>query len=87
MKIPYKKTKDGITLTVKVQPRSSRKGLAVVGDVLKVNLTAPPADGAANEQLIELLSKELGVRKSAIRIVKGASSRNKLIVVQGVDGL
>jgi uncharacterized protein len=87
MKIPYRKTKSGIALTVKVQPRSSRKGLSVIGDVLKVNLTAPPADGAANEQLIELLSEELGIRKSAIRIVKGASSRNKLIEVEGVDGL
>jgi uncharacterized protein (TIGR00251 family) len=86
MKIPYKKTKNGITLTVKVQPRSSRKGLTVIGDVLKVSLTAPPADGAANEQLIELLSEELGVRKSAIRILKGASSRNKLIEVEGVNG-
>jgi len=87
MKIPYKKTKNGITLTVKVQPRSSRKGLTVMGDVLKVSLTAPPADGAANEQLIELLSEELGVRKSAIRILRGISSRNKLIEVEGVNGL
>jgi len=87
MKIPYKKTKKGITLTVKVQPRASRKGLAVVGDVLKVSLTAPPADGAANEQLIEFLSEELGVRKSAIRILKGASSRNKLVEVEGVHEL
>jgi hypothetical protein len=87
MKIPYKKTKNGITLSVKVQPRSSRKGLTVMGDVLKVSLTAPPADGAANEQLIELLSEELGVRKSAIRILRGISSRNKLIEVEGVNGL
>jgi hypothetical protein len=87
MKIPYKKTKNGITLTVKVQPRSSRKGLTVIGDVLKVSLTAPPADGAANEQLIELLSEELGIRKSAIRILRGISSRNKLIEVEGVNGL
>lgn len=87
MKIPYKKTKNGITLNVKVQPRSSRKGLTVMGDVLKVSLTAPPADGAANEQLIELLSEELGVRKSAIRILRGISSRNKLIEVEGVNGL
>lgn len=86
MKIPFKKTKEGITIQVKVQPRSSRKGIeGVAGDVLKVYLTAPPADGAANEQLIEVLSEGLGIRKSAIHIMKGLSSRNKVIEIEGVE--
>ncbi len=73
---------------MKVQPRSSKKGLgAVTGEVLKVYLTSPPVDGAANEQLVEVLSEELGVRKNAVHIVKGLSSREKVIEVEGVEGV
>ncbi len=72
-------------IQVKVQPRSSRKGIeGVTGDTLKINLTAPPVDGAANEQLIEVLSAELKIRKSSIRILKGASSRYKAVEIRGV---
>lgn len=86
MKIPYKRTKSGVMIRVKVQPRSSKKGIgAVAGDVLKVYLTSPPVDGAANEQLIEILSKELGVKKSAVHIVRGLSSREKVIEVRGLE--
>lgn len=86
MEIPFKKTKEGITIQVKVQPRSSRKGIVgVAGDALKVYLTAPPVGGAANEQLIEVLSEGLGIRKSAIHIMKGLSSRNKVIEIEGVE--
>lgn len=86
MQIPFKKTKDGIVINVKVQPRSSRKGIdGVEGDVLKVRLNSPPVDGAANEQLIEVLSEELGVRKSSISIVRGLSSRHKAVEIKGVD--
>jgi hypothetical protein len=80
--IPCRKSKNGITISVRVQPRSSRKGIdRVDGDVLKVRLTAPPADGAANAQLIEVLSKELHIRKSAITIIKGPASRDKVVEV------
>lgn len=74
-------------INVKVQPRSSRKGLEAAGDILKVRLTAPPVDGAANEQLIEILSEELGVRKSAISIIKGLSSRQKVVEIKGLKDL
>lgn len=88
MKIPYKRTKNGIMIRVKVQPRSSKKGIGgVTGDVLKVYLTSPPVDGAANEQLIEVLSEELGVKKSAVHIVRGLSSREKAVEVRGVEGI
>lgn len=86
MQIPFRKTKEGISIHVKVQPRSSRKGIeGIAGDEVKVYLTSPPAEGAANEQLIEVLSEELGVKKSAIRITRGLSSRHKLIEIRGVD--
>lgn len=88
MEIPFKKSKKGITLKIKVEPRSSRKGIAaVMGDVLKVRVNAPPVGGAANEELIEILSDEFGIRKSAIHIVKGHLSRNKVVEIEGIDSL
>ncbi len=76
---------NSVTLAVRVQPRSSRARVEGVKDgALRVRLTAPPAEGEANAQLIEMLSKELGVRKSAIRIVKGRTSREKLVEVEGL---
>ncbi len=87
MKIPFKKTADSIIITIRVVPRSSRKGIEVMGDGIKVKLTAPPVDGAANEQLIEILSEALGIRKSSFRIVRGLSSKNKVVEVKGVQGI
>jgi uncharacterized protein (TIGR00251 family) len=85
MRIPFRRTKNGIAVTIRVQPRSARKGMEVVGDTLKVKLTSPPVDGAANKELTEILSEELGVRKSSIHITKGLSSRNKVVEIRGVD--
>lgn len=86
MRIPFKKTKDGISVNVKVQPRSSRKGIdGATGDILKIRLTSAPVDGAANEQLIEVISEELNVKKSSVRIIRGLSSRHKVIEISGVD--
>ncbi len=87
MKIPFKRTKNGVTVNVKVQPRSSRRGIDIIGDTLKVKLTAPPVDGAANEQLIKILSETLGVGKRSIHIVKGLSSREKVVEIEGVEKL
>ncbi|MBI3593161.1 MAG: YggU family protein [Nitrospirae bacterium] len=82
MNLPYTKVKDGIIIEVKVIPRSSKKEIAGVADnVVKVKLTAPPVDGAANEQLIELLSEECNIKKSSIIILKGESSRRKIVKI------
>jgi uncharacterized protein (TIGR00251 family) len=87
MEIPYKKTRNGITIEIKVEPRSSKKQISGVmaNNVLKVKLTAPPVDGSANEQLIELISEVTGVNKSRIRILRGLSSKRKLIEITGVE--
>lgn len=86
MDIPYNKVKDGIIIEVRVIPRSSKKEIAgVSGNVVKVKLTAPPVDGAANEQLREVLAERFGIRKVNIVILKGESSKNKLIKITGVD--
>ena len=71
---------------VRVQPRSSRAGIdGVHGDALRVRVNAPPVDGAANEAVVEVLAKALGVAKRAITIVSGAASRSKVIEVSGVS--
>lgn len=88
MNIPFKKTKGGIVIEVKVEPRSSKKGIAgVMDNIVKVKLTAPPVEGEANEQLIEVLSELTGARKSDIRIVRGLSSRRKVVEIRGVDNI
>ncbi len=88
MDIPFQKSKKGITLKIKVEPRSSGKGIAgSIGDIVKIKLHAPPVGGAANEELIEVLSEELGIKKRAIKIISGQSSRNKVIEIEGIDSL
>jgi uncharacterized protein (TIGR00251 family) len=75
----------GVRFDVRVQPRASRS--EVVGEqegALRVRLAAPPVDGAANEALVELLAELLHVAKRDIRIVTGATSRRKVVEVDGV---
>ena len=76
---------NAITIQIRVIPRSSRD--EIVGEqegALKVKLTAPPVEGAANTELIKLLSKKLGVPKSSISIVSGEASRSKRLRIVGV---
>ena len=76
---------DAIVFDVQVVPRASREKLGpVVGDRLKVQLTAPPVDGAANEALRAFIGKLLGVPKSRVEIVRGETSRKKTLRVAGV---
>jgi len=84
--IPFTRSKRGIVIKVKVQPRSSKKGVSgVFGDSLKVKVNSPPVGGAANEELIEILSGELGVKKSAIKIIGGRASKDKIVEIEGID--
>jgi uncharacterized protein (TIGR00251 family) len=53
------------------------------GAALKVRLLAPPVDGAANEALVTLLAEELGVPRRDVRIVHGATSRTKVVEIEG----
>lgn len=70
---------------MKVEPKSSRKGIAgLLGDTIKIKLHSPPSDGAANEELIDIISEELGVRKKAVKIIQGRASRNKIIEIEGL---
>lgn len=77
-------TDDGLTFSVYVQPRASK--CAIVGvhqQALKIRLTAPPVEGAANKQCIEVLAKALGLPKSQLSILGGHSHRLKQIEISG----
>lgn len=70
-------------LNIRVVPRSSKNEISQMADgSYKIKLTTAPVDGKANEALIALLSKEFGVAKSGIRVVKGERGRNKVIEIR-----
>ena len=69
------------TLQIRVIPNASKTELLQLATGYKAKLTAPPVDGKANEALILLLSKEFGVAKRDIQIVKGHTSKNKTVVI------
>jgi uncharacterized protein len=77
---------DGITFKVKVQPRASRNAvLGMLGDSLKLALTSPPVEGAANSACIAFFAKLFSVGKSCVTIVSGQKSREKVIKIAGLD--
>ena len=80
-------TSDWVTFTVHVQPRASRNELCgLQGNELKLRLTSPPVEDAANKLCVEFLAKQLGVAKSNVAIISGLKSRHKTIRVTGVTG-
>jgi uncharacterized protein (TIGR00251 family) len=86
MALDIRPTDAGVTLRVRVQPRSSKDALSGERDgALVVRLTAPPVAGAANEALARVLGKALGVAPSAVRVVSGAAGRHKVVSVAGLD--
>ncbi len=79
-------TSSGVILRVYVASRSvSTKVLGLHAGMVKVALTAPPVDGAANKALIVFLAKMLGVSKSSVTIVAGETSRKKTVSVEGIE--
>ena len=83
--IPVHDTPAGATFQVKVYPRARKNAITgVLGDALKLSLTAPPIEGHANKACIEFLAKFLNVPRSSVTIAAGESSRQKLIRVAGV---
>lgn len=78
-------TNDGVTLECRVQPGARRtEVVGFHGDALKIKVAAPPVDGAANEELMRFVAERLGVRASSVSLLKGASSRQKVLLIKGV---
>ncbi|HTP04706.1 MAG TPA: DUF167 domain-containing protein [Nitrospirota bacterium] len=76
---------ESITLSIRIQPRASKNEIAwMENGGLKIRLTAPPVDGAANEALIRFLANTLSVARSQVDIVSGLTSRDKIVRISGV---
>lgn len=73
-------------VTVRVHPRAKRSALAGrFGDAWKLDLAAPPVDGKANDECVRFFSELAGVPRSRVRIVTGATSRMKVMEIDGVE--
>lgn len=74
-----------ILLALKVQPRASRNAiLGALGHELRVALTAPPVDEAANEALVRFLAEQLHCARRQIELIRGRTSRHKIVCVKDV---
>jgi len=74
-----------LLVAVRVMPHAGRQAIEVVDGALRVRLTASPVEGAANHALIALFSRRLRLPKYAIRLVRGATSRDKLLAITGLS--
>jgi uncharacterized protein len=78
--------KNGVLLTLRVSPNASANSISTERpDALLVKLTTPPVEGRANKDAIKLLAKRLGIAPSKIEIVRGKASRDKVVLISGLD--
>jgi len=81
-----RESKNGLTFDIQVIPHASRAEISGVQEgALKIKVTAPPVEGAANEACIKLLAKELGLKKSQMGISSGAKSRKKTVMIKDIS--
>jgi uncharacterized protein (TIGR00251 family) len=84
--IPIRDTSPRVGFAVKVQPRARKNAITgMVGDALKLALTAPAVDGRANKACIEFFANLLEVPRSSVTIAFGETSRNKVIRIAGLS--
>lgn len=77
---------DGITFNVKVIPRAKRNEIVgIESDAVKIRLSAPPVEGRANDALVKFLAEVLRIPRAQIEIVRGETSRHKVVRVRGVS--
>jgi uncharacterized protein (TIGR00251 family) len=75
---------DGTLLSVKLQPRASANKIdEPLGDELRIRVTAPPVDAAANEALVQLLADKLDCARGRVELVRGYKSRHKVVKLHG----
>jgi uncharacterized protein (TIGR00251 family) len=80
------KAKTRARIAVKAQPGAKETALGEkIGEAYKVRLAAPPVDGRANEALIRFFAERFKVATSAVRIVRGLSTRMKVVEIEGID--
>jgi uncharacterized protein (TIGR00251 family) len=79
-----RETPGGTLLSVKLQPRASKNEIGTtLGDELRIKVTAPPVDAAANEALVELLAEKLDCARGRVALVRGQKSRHKVVKLHG----
>ncbi len=75
-----------VSLSIRIQPRASKNEIVTMDSGgLKIRLTAPPVDGAANEALVKFLATTLSIPKSHVEIVSGHTSREKIVRISGIS--
>ena len=79
-----RETSGGTLLSVKLQPRASKNEIcSPLGDELKIKVTAPPVDAAANQALVEFLANKLDCSRGKVELIRGQTSRHKTIMLHG----
>ncbi len=79
-------TENGVIVRVRVRPKASKNAVsAEPGRRVRIAVTAPPEDGAANKAVVKLLAKTVGVPKSAVKITHGGKGRDKTLSLDGTD--
>lgn len=77
---------DGVTLAIKLQPRASKNEICdASGPELRIRVTAPPVDAAANEALLRLLADTLDCPRGKVELVRGHTARHKTVMVYGMN--
>ena len=77
---------DGVLVSIKLQPRSSINQVGEpLGNELRIKVTAPPVDSAANEALVKFIAQALGCSRSQIELLRGHTSRHKVVKVHGLS--
>ena len=84
---PYSASPDGVLLSIRAQPRSSKPGLELLpgGDAVKVRIRSAPVDGKANKELVETLAEAFSVPKSRVSFKSGETSKTKRMLLAGVS--
>src|SRR5215831_18425243 len=84
---PYLKVQpDGVLLSVKVQPRASKNEIGgALGEELRIKVTAPPVDAAANEALVRLVAERLDCPRGRVELIRGHTSRHKVLKLHGLE--
>lgn len=72
----------GAEIAVRVTPKASRNAVLVDGEMLRVTVTVVPEDGKANAAVVKLLAKALGIAKSRLVLIRGATSRDKVFRIE-----
>lgn len=86
--IQFTAQEDTVTFTVRAQPRATKTAIAgEVEGALKIKISAPPVDGAANEELIRFLAKLFSVPRREITILSGETAKNKIIRIHSLSSI